>query len=312
MRSLTYKGVSWHDDPAPTQQVLAKLQKQYGFHELDIEDCLSEHERPKVEEYDTYLFLVFHIPYRARKTGRIIKEEVNIFMGQDFFVTLHRGKIPILDKLWTDLELSEELREEYLQHGTGFFLYELMRHFFEDVFPLVDSIRKELRRMEDVLFETEDEVDLLRDIMNVKRNIISMRSILLPQRTLIATLEHKNKKFVPDELALYFDDILDAIERQWALLDTAKEMIDALQDTHELWLSHKTNAIIQLLTIFSVTMLPLTFLAGLYGMNVPLPFDTQPNAFFIVLALMGIILVAMLSYFARKHWLCVSFTSFSR
>jgi magnesium transporter len=224
-------------------------------------------------------------------------------MGQDFFVTLHRGKIPILDRLWTDLEQSEAKREEYLQHGTGFFLYELMRHFFEDVFPLVDSIRKELRRMEEVLFENDEEVDLLRDIMNVKRNIISMRSILLPQRTLIATLEHKNKKFVPDELALYFDDILDAIERQWALLDTAKEMIDALQDTHESWLSHKTNAVIQLLTIFSVTMLPLTFITGLYGMNVGLPFEQQPNAFWLVIGMMAIIFTGMLGYFAKKHWL---------
>ncbi len=303
MLSLTYKGVSWHDDSAPTEQVLKKLQEMYGFHDLDVEDCLSEHERPKVEEYDNYLFLVFHIPYRAKKSGRIIKEEVNIFLGQNFFVTLHRGRIPILDRLWSDLENSEDLREEYLQHGTGFFLYELMRHFFEDVFPLVDSIRKELNRMEEILFETDEEVDLLKDIMNVKRNIIAMRSILLPQRTLIATLEHKNKKFVPDELALYFDDILDAIERQWALLDTAKEMIDALQDTHESWLSHKTNAVIQVLTIFSVTMLPLTFLTGLYGMNVGLPFGAHPNAFFIVVGMMGGILVAMLTYFAKKHWL---------
>ncbi len=303
MLSLTYKGVSWHDDSAPTEQVLKKLQEMYGFHDLDVEDCLSEHERPKVEEYDNYLFLVFHIPYRAKKSGRIIKEEVNIFLGQNFFVTLHRGRIPILDRLWSDLENSEDLREEYLQHGTGFFLYELMRHFFEDVFPLVDSIRKELNRMEEILFETDEEVDLLKDIMNVKRNIIAMRSILLPQRTLIATLEHKNKKFVPDELALYFDDILDAIERQWALLDTAKEMIDALQDTHESWLSHKTNAVIQVLTIFSVTMLPLTFLTGLYGMNVGLPFGAHPNAFFIVIGMMGGILVAMLTYFAKKHWL---------
>ncbi len=303
MRSLTHKNVTWHDDPAPTEQVLLELQKKYGFHELDIEDCLSEHERPKVEEYDSYLFLVFHIPYRARKTGRIIKEEVNIFLGQDFFVTLHRGKIPILDRLWNDLEESEDLREQYLQHGTGFFLYELMRHFFEDVFPLVDSIRKELRRMEEVLFESDEEVDLLRDIMNVKRNIISMRSILLPQRTLIATLEHKNKKFVPEELALYFDDILDAIERQWALLDTAKEMIDALQDTHESWLSHKTNAVIQVLTIFSVVMLPLTFITGLYGMNVSLPYGGHPMAFFIVIGIMSSMLVTMLWYFSRKHWL---------
>ena len=178
-----------------------------------------------------------------------------------------------------------------------------MHLFFDEVFRLVDSIRKEIRRMEEVLFESDEEVDLLRDIMNVKRNIISMRSVLLPQRTLIATLEHKNKKFVPEELALYFDDILDAIERQWSLLDTAKEMIDALQDTHEAWLTHKTNAVVHVLTIFSVTWLPLTFLTGLYGMNVNLPLGQHPNAFFIVLGFMGAIMIGMFVYFARKRWL---------
>ena len=90
MRSLSYKGVTWYDDPKPSEEELHVLQKKYGFHELDIEDCLSEHERPKIEEYDTYLFLVFHIPYKGKNGGSLVKEEVNIFLGQDFFVTLHQ------------------------------------------------------------------------------------------------------------------------------------------------------------------------------------------------------------------------------
>jgi len=303
MRSLTYKGITWHDDPDPSEKDLLTLQKKYDFHELDIEDCLSEHERPKVEEYDNYLFLVFHIPYVNPRSGRILKEEVNIFLGQDFFVTLHEGKIRILDKMWKELKDSHAKRSEYLEHGTGFFLYELMSEFFQDVFPLVDNIQKELRRIESALFENEEEVDLLKDIMLLKRNIITMRSILLPQRTLIATLEHKNKKFVSDELALYFDDILDAIERQWALLDTAKEMSEALQDTHESWLTHKTNAIIRLLTIFSVTMLPLTFITGLFGMNVMLPYQQSGTAFIGLIGLMAFVMITMLGYFAKKKWL---------
>lgn len=303
MRSLNYQGITWHDDPTPTEKELLVLQEKYGFHELDIEDCLSEHERPKVEEYDDYLFLVFHIPYLSSHTGRILKEEINIFVGQQYIVTLHRGKINILDQLWNDLKQSKSKRDEYLQHGTGFFLYELMNNFFEGVFPLVDTITKEIRRMEDELFEREDEVDLLRDIMIFKRNIITMRSILLPQRTLVATLEHKNKKFVPEELGIYFDDILDAIERQWSLLETAKEIIDALQDTHESWLSHKTNAVIRILTIFSVTMLPLTFITGLYGMNVPLPLQGHGHAFSIIGLCMSGIIFVMVCYFVRRRWL---------
>lgn len=303
MRSLTYQGITWHDDPDPTEKDIIALQKKYGFHELDIEDCLSEHERPKVEEYDSYLFLVFHIPYLSQKTGRVLKEEVNIFVGQSFFVTFHEGKIPILDSLWAEIHTSRTKRHHYLEHGTGFFLYELMRHFFDGVFPLVDGISKQIRKTEEQLFESSDEVDMLKEIMILKRNIITMRSILLPQRTLIATLEHKNKKFVSEELALYFDDILDAIERQWALLETAKEMIDTLQNIHESWLSHKTNAVVRVLTIFSVTMLPLTFITGLYGMNVVLPSAKNPYAFTMLVSFMVCMVTLMVFYFHKKKWL---------
>ena len=303
MRSLTYKDITWYDDSNPSEKDLLELQKKYGFHELDIEDCLSLHERPKVEEYDDYIFLVFHIPYLQQRTGRIFKEEVNIFLGQHFIATLHKGNLPIIDRLWEEVNKSEEMKGEYLQYGTGFLLYELMSKFFDDVFPLVDTITRQLREIEDRLFESEEHVNLLREIMALKRNIITMRSILLPQRTLVATLEHKNKKFVSEELALYFDDILDAIERQWSLLDTDKELCEALQDTHGSWLSHKTNAVVKLLTIFSVTMLPLTVITGFYGMNVGLPFQAaEQTALGIIIVMLGVIIV-MMAYFAKKHWL---------
>jgi len=303
MRTLTYQGITWHDDPNPTEKDLLRLQRKYSFHELDIEDCLSEHERPKVEEYEEYLFLVFHIPYLSHTTERVLKEEVNIFIGQDFIVTLHQGKVAVLDSIWNELKDSRTRRHEYLQHGTGFFLYELMRHLFEGVFPIVDTVTKSLRRMEDELFEREDEVDILKDIMILKRNIITLRSILLPQRTLIATLEHKNKKFASNDLSLYFDDILDAIERQWSLLENAKEMIDALQDTHESWLSHKTNEVIRVLTIFSVTMLPLTVITGFYGMNVQLPFSQHVQTYTGIAIVMLIMLISMVGYFLKRRWL---------
>ncbi len=303
MRTLVHQGITWHDDPSPTEKEILNLHHKYGFHELDIEDCLSEHERPKVEEYDNYLFLVFHIPYKSPQSGRILKEEINIFLGQEYIITLHEGKIPTLDRLWKELNELPAKREEYLHHGTGYFLYELMRLLFQQGFPLVDSITKELRRLEDELFESEEEVDILRSVLTLKRNIITMRSILLPQRTIVASLEHKNRKFVSEDLALYYDDIRDAIERQWSLLETAKEVIEALQSTHESWLSHKTNQVIRILTVFSVTMLPLSVLTGLYGMNVTLPLQSHALAFEIVLGIMGLILVSMLAYFVRRKWL---------
>lgn len=303
MRTLNYHGITWYDDPSPTEKEILALQQKYGFHDLDIEDCLSEHERPKVEEYDTYLFLVFHIPYKSAQSGRILKEEINVFLGQDFVITLHEGKIPTLDKLWRGLNESPEKCQEYLQNGTGYFLYELMRLLFQEGFPLVDSITKELRRLEDELFESEEETDILRDLITLNRNIITMRSIILPQRTIVASLEHKNRKFVSEDLALYYDDIRDAIERQWALLETAKEVIEALQYTHRAWLQHKTNEVIRILTVYSVIGIPLTIITSAWGMNVKLPFGSHPLGFEILAGIMTLICVGMVAFFARKRWL---------
>lgn len=279
------------------------LQQKYGFHELDIEDCLSEHERPKVEEYDTYLFLVFHIPYKSSQSGRILKEEINVFLGQDYVITLHEGKIPVLDRLWKELNELPAKREEYLKNGTGYFLYELMRLLFQQGFPLADSITKDLRRVEDELFEGDEEVDVLRDLITLNRNIITMRSIILPQRTIVASLEHKNRKFVSEDLSLYYDDIRDAIERQWSLLDTAKEVIEALQDTHRAWLTHKTNEVIRILTVYSVFSIPFVVVSGLWGMNVHLPFMNHPLAFDIIMAGILVVTIGMGIYFVRKRWL---------
>lgn len=303
MRSLTYQGITWHDDAHPAEKDLRKLQKMYNFHNLDIEDCLSQHERPKVDEYETYLFLVFHIPYLSKQSARILKEEVNIFLGADYIVTVHEGRVPVFDSVWKEIESSEEKRLEYLQHGTGYFLYELMRQLFEEGFPLVDLITKSLREIEAALFEDEDAVDLLRDILALKRNIITMRSILLPQRSLIAALEHKNEKFIPANLEVYFDNILDNIERQWSMLETAKEIAEALHGTHDSWLRHKTDAVIRVLTIFSVTILTPTLLSGIYGMNIVLPLQEHPGAFLILTTIMLAVIVGFFGYFSYKKWL---------
>ena len=143
---------------------------------------------------------------------------------------------------------------------------------------------------------------MLQAILMLRRNIITMRSILYPQRAIIAHLEHK-RQFIAEDLALYFDDILDAIERQWALLDTAKEMSEALQATHESWLTQKTNAIIRILTGFTVITLPFIIVPGMYGMNVTLPFQVHPLVFLSLTLGMVAATVALLLYFIGKKWL---------
>ncbi len=303
MESLSHQSLTWYNLIRPTQEQLAGLQKEYGFHELDIEDCLSEHERPKIDEYDEYLFIVLHIPYLAPERKRILKEEVNIFLGSNYVITLHDGNLEVLNAFWERLSASQEARQENFGEGTGLFLYELVSRLFDSYFPLIDDINRQLRMLEGILFEEEGEEKVLRLILELKRSIITMRRILLPQRTIVAGLEHKSKKFVPEELDVYFDDVQDAIERQWSMLETVKEVIEALQDSHEAWVRNKTNRTMQVLTVFSVTMLPLTVITGLFGMNVPIPHGSDPWAFLgIAFVLLGF-LVATVVYSWWKRWL---------
>ncbi len=302
LQSLSAGGITWHYSLDASEADLQELQKKYDFHQLDIEDCLSKNERPKIEEYPHYLFCVVHVPVRSG--ARIQKEEIEIFLGKDFIVTIAEGKSDVTRLLWQTLQQPGELRDAYFSKGPGFFLYTLLDKVFDGGFPLIDGMMRDLRTIETELFENEEgQLRVLRDILNLKRNIITMRSILFPQRAVIALLQHKNKDLIGEELDIYFDDVSDAIERQWALLDTAKEMSEALQDTHESWLGHRTNAVVRILTIFSVTMLPLTVLTGFYGMNVHLPYQDSPQAFGVIIVLMGMIVAGFFGYFAWKKWL---------
>ncbi len=299
---LTENGITWYDLIRPDEGDLRELQKKYKFHELDIEDCLSEHERPKLEIYDKYLFIVFHIPYIS-SNGRMVKGEVNIFVGESFLVTVHQGSLDTITNLRQQMSRSEKKREELLEKGTGFFLYRLMEGLFEAGFPLVESITRRLRKVEETLFEREEGAEVFREVLTIKRNIITMRSILQPQRTLVASLQHAGVKFLGQNLQLYFDDIHDAIERQWSLLDSARELSEALHDTQESWLTFKTNAVVRTLTVFSVTLLPLNVIIGLYGMNVHIPGQESPIAFWMILGGIALSMMSILGYSAYKKWL---------
>jgi magnesium transporter len=303
VRSLSANGITWLHCTNPSEAELVDLQKTYRFHRLDIEDCLSEHERPKIEDYGTYLFFVFYFPWVDGKTSRLGKEEVNVFLGADFLITLAESEGSQVTAAWDAAKRSPKKRDEMLGQGAGYCFYRVLHDLFNRTFPLIDDIRRELRTIETRLFESEEDAKFFRQILLLKRNIITLRGIISPQRSLMPVLQHKNKTLLPGELGLYFDDIQDAVERQWALLDTAKEMSEALQDTQESWLGHKTNSIIRVLTIFSVSLLPLNVLTGLYGMNVHLPYQDNPEVFFALLGLMAAVLCAFFAYFVWKKWL---------
>ena len=178
----------------------------------------------------------------------------------------------------------------------------MLDDLFDYCFPILDKIGHKLDSLEDDVFEGRSE-EVVRDISNVKQEIISYRKIIKPERSTLRLLERHVERFLPEELELYFDDVVDAAERIWDILDNYKEVVEALEDTNESVISHRQNDVLRILTVFSVVLLPLTLITGFFGMNVRFPgFDTA-WAFWVIFAGMVVSLAGLLTLFRFKRWL---------
>jgi len=301
IKPVTYKNLKWYDFTSESKGTTEFLAENFKFHPLDLEDCRTEIQRPKIDEYSNYLFIVLHFPIWDTKKGRILTEEVDIFIGQNFAVTLHEGILLPLEKIRADCQKNSG-KKKYLGKGSGYFLYKLTSALFDYCFPIIDRMWRQADSIERDVFDQEGVRDLLKDIMLLKKNIITFRRIIQPERPVISALEHKNKKFLPETLEVYFDDVVDKIEKQWNSLDSLKEVAETLQNANESLISHRSGETIKVLTIFSVVMLPLTLISGIFGMNVGLPLQENPTAFLTIAGVMITTVVAMFAYFKWRKW----------
>src|SRR4029077_5711341 len=225
------------------------------------------------------------------------------FIGQDYLVTLPAVELRPVSLLFRRAYESEEIRRQLLSRGSGRLFYEVLDDLYDYCFPILDKIGFKLEQIDEEIGAAEGAKDLVRDIHKVKQEIISYRKIIKPQRPTLRQLERSVERFLPEDLELYFDDIVDASERIWDLLDNYKEVVEALEGTNESLISHEQNDILYVLTIFIVVLTPLTFLTGLFGMNVHFPGFNSSNDFYVSIGIMAVTLFAMLGFFRLKRWL---------
>jgi magnesium transporter len=306
---LTGDGLTWIHLEAPSHEEVQQLADRFGWHPLDVEDVLSRRERPKIDVYTEegeagYLFAVLHFPVYNASVGRLDAGELDVFLGPDYLVTLPNVELKPVTRLFRRCAESEEFRHQQFARGSGRLLYEVLDDLYDYCFPILDKIGLKLRQIDEEIDEVAPRAkERVRDIHKVKQEIISYRKIVRPQRPTLRQLERQIERFLPEDLELYFDDIVDASERIWDNLDNYKEVVEALEDTNESLISHQQNDILYVLTIFSVVMLPLTFLTGFFGMNVHFPGFNTTHGFVVSLVLFLVTIVAMLSFFRYKKWL---------
>jgi magnesium transporter len=304
IRELSASGLTWVNVVGPGLETANMLAERFGWHPLDVEDIISKRQRPKVDEYedDGYLFIVLHLPVYDKTIQRLNAAELDAFIGPDYLVTIPNRELLPVTRLFARCENDEILREQLFAKGTGRLLYEVLDDLFDYCFPILDKIGHKLDSIEDEMFEGHAE-DVVRDISNVKQEIISYRKVIKPGRSTLRALERRIDKFLPEELDLYFDDIVDAAERIWDQLDNYKEVVDGLESTNESVISHRQNDVLRVLTIFSVIVLPLTLISGIFGMNVRFPGEGTTLGFWIVIVLMLVSIVGMFGFFRLKRWL---------
>jgi magnesium transporter len=295
-------GLRWINIERPRQSDRAWLEAMFGFHPLDFEDVYSRNQRPKVDVYDEYLFIVLQFPVYDKESNRLITSEVDLFVGPDFVVTLPNESFPPLAAMFERYRTNDDLRETTFSKGSGYLLYKIVDSGVDASFPMLRKLGLKLERLEDDIFEGRSR-EIVRDLSNVKQEIINFRKIVRPQRTSLHDLEQAKQRYFGEELDIYFDDITDAAERIWDILENYREVIDGLESSNESVLSHRLNDSIRVLTAVSVILLPLTLIASVFGMNVHLPLQDDPIGFWLVMLGMAGVLVSMVLYFRRRGWL---------
>jgi magnesium transporter len=304
VHELSANGLTWVNVVAPDVETAQDLAERFGWHPLDVEDIVSKRQRPKVDDYEDegYLFAVLHFPFYDKQVQRLNAAELDIFIGHDYVVTIPNRELHPVTRLFARCEEDETFRGQLFARGSGRLLYEVLDDLFDYCFPILDKIAHKLDVIEDEVFEGRSN-EVVRDISNVKQEIISYRKIIKPERSTLRVLERRAETFLPEELEEYFDDIVDAAERIWDLLDNYKEVVEALESTNESVIAHQQGDVLRILTLIATIALPLTVIASLFGMNVLFPGEGTTHAFWFILGGIVVVLVGMIAAFRWKRWL---------
>jgi magnesium transporter len=300
MELLTWGDLTWVNIERPAEKETEYLAQNYPFHPLDLDDCLSRIQRPKIDEYKDYLFLVFHFPAFNIQARVTTPSQVSVFIGKNYLVTLHKGELKPLVKLFRDCQINEESREENFSLGSGYLLYRIIDRLVDYCLPILNKIGDNIEEVEDNIFSNGVR-GAVREISVIRRDIISFRRTIWPMRAVIGSLEPRIRRFTKMDMEVYFGDMVDHVDKIWDGLDEYKEIIEGLNDTYDSLATNRTNEVVRTLTIIATILLPITVVASIYGMNIPLPFQSSGYSLLIVLLIMLLIIIGMLYIFRRKH-----------
>ena len=305
---------AWIDLQNPDRKDVEKLATKYNFNELNIEDCMTKFELPKLDSYDDHFFVILHFPPLAQKIGISKNSQLSIFIGKDFLVTVHQGDLkPLVELVNTcKSDLDQEMKSRLLGESSGDLLHEIIDALVDDLLHTSRKIIANLDEMEDNVFDESKPV--ARSIALLRREINRLRRISVPLKKFVLEIAKNVKRFSDnsdDELSLYFDDVIDHIDKVIETLEESRETMEIYKDTDFVLSNEKTNKVLAVLTMIFTLAIPSTVIGTFYGMNVNLPGGIGDNVMivgpfttFIVIILASVIpAIIMFAYFKKLGWI---------
>lgn len=300
-RTTTWGDLTWVDIVQPSKENVKYLAETYNFNHLDLEDALSPRQLPKIEEYEQYLFVVFYVSVYDRATHVSSRKQWSAFVGKNFLVTLRPPELKVADELFQECELSEETREQYLNRGSGYLLYQILDRSIDRYFKVLDKILSLAEKIEDNVFS--EEVEAATELSMLRRDVITQRRVMFPTRTLLIELGKKLEPYTKTDLAPLFSDLEDHMNKICETLDEYTEVIEVFKDADYVLSGYRANRAIRTLALLVAVGLPFLVVAGLY---VILPGGTEKGnvqIFLLLLIIISIMLGAILYFFRRRHLL---------
>lgn len=289
----------WLDMSAPTPDEGRILADVFHFHPLSVEDALSVLQFPKIESYKDYLYLVLHGVDAKRGGSRFATHDIDFFLGPNYLVTVHDGASRSIARLRDVCDRNARV----LAEGPVGLMHRIVDSLVDNYRPIMEEFEKRLSKLEDEAVQAQE--SLVRQATRLKRDLASMRRVLIPQRDAIARLARREFPQISDEMAFRFRDVYDHAVRLTEEAILFQDRISGILDVNLATVSNRLNQVMKVLTVMSTIFLPLTVLTGMWGMNIPLPtFPGGPDAqFWWITGIMIVMIATMLAAFRRKRWI---------
>jgi magnesium transporter len=298
MRTVSWGDLTWLDITDPTQESKKYLAEHYGFHPLDLDDCFSTRQLSKVDEYQTYVFALLHLPVYERAPRKGTTLQWSAFIGDNFLVTLHPSDLTAVSEAFHECEASEENRKEQLGRGSGYLMYLILDRLVDAYFPVLDDILSLMDEIEESVFDGE--VEAAKEISILRQHILTQRRVMFPMHRLMVELETKLSRFAKTDISVYYGDLMDHMNKITETLDECRDTIEVFKDADYVLSGYRANSLIRTIAVMLAIGLPFLVAASLY-LILPAGVNKGSAGTFAALAAAAVVIGGAILYFLRRR-----------